>query len=55
MTIVLKPDQEKALQEAIDASVIGSVDEFIDTSRTNAVITYGALCAEASVKWALRD
>jgi hypothetical protein len=32
MTIVLKPDQEKALQEAIDAGVIGSVDEFIDTA-----------------------
>jgi hypothetical protein len=32
MTIVLKPDQEKAIQEAIDAGVIGSVDEFIDTA-----------------------
>ena len=32
MTIVLKPDQEKAIQEAINAGFIGSVDEFIDTA-----------------------
>ena len=29
MTIILKPEQEKAIQAAIDAGVIGSVDEFI--------------------------
>jgi Arc/MetJ-type ribon-helix-helix transcriptional regulator len=32
MTIVLKPDQEKAIQEAIHAGLIGSVDEFIDAA-----------------------
>jgi hypothetical protein len=32
MTIVLKPTQEKAIQEAIAAGLIGSVDEFIDTA-----------------------
>ena len=30
VTIILKPDQEKAIQQAIDAGLIGSVDEFID-------------------------
>lgn len=29
MTIILKPEQERALQEAITAGVIRSVDEFI--------------------------
>jgi hypothetical protein len=32
MTIVLKPDQEKAIQEAIDAGLVRSVDEFIDAA-----------------------
>jgi hypothetical protein len=32
MTIVLKPDQEKAIQKAIDAGLIGSVEEFIETA-----------------------
>lgn len=32
MTIILRPDQERALQEAIDAGFIRSVDEFIDTA-----------------------
>jgi len=32
MTIILKPDQERALQEAIEAGLIRSVDEFIDTA-----------------------
>jgi len=32
MTIVLKPDREKALQAAIQAGLIRSVDEFIDTA-----------------------
>ncbi|HUA83940.1 MAG TPA: hypothetical protein VMB85_08770 [Bryobacteraceae bacterium] len=32
MTIVLNPEQERAIQEAIAAGVIHSVDEFIDTA-----------------------
>ena len=32
MTIILKPDQERAIQEAIQAGLIRSVDEFIDTA-----------------------
>jgi len=32
MTIVLKPDQEKAIQEAIDAGLIRSVHELIDSA-----------------------
>jgi hypothetical protein len=32
MTIILKPEQERAIQEAIDAGLIRSVDEFIDTA-----------------------
>jgi Arc/MetJ-type ribon-helix-helix transcriptional regulator len=32
VTINLKPDQEKAIQKAIQAGLIGSVDEFIDTA-----------------------
>ncbi len=32
MTIVLKPDQEKAIQEAINAGFVGSVDEFVDAA-----------------------
>ncbi len=32
MTIVLKPEQERAIQEAIDAGLIRSVDEFIETA-----------------------
>ncbi len=32
MTTVLKPDQERALQAAIQAGLIRSVDEFIDTA-----------------------
>ena len=32
MTIILKPDQERAIREAIEAGVIRSVDEFIDTA-----------------------
>jgi hypothetical protein len=32
MTIVLKPDQEKAIQKAIDAGLVGSVEEFIETA-----------------------
>ena len=30
MTIVLKPDQERAVQAAIEAGLIRSLDEFID-------------------------
>lgn len=30
MTIVLKPDQERAVQAAIEAGLIRSVDEFVD-------------------------
>ena len=30
MTIVLKPDQEKVVREAIQGGLIKSVDEFID-------------------------
>jgi hypothetical protein len=32
MTIVLKPDQEKAIQDAIDAGLIQSVDEFTEAA-----------------------
>jgi hypothetical protein len=32
MTIVLKPDQEKAVREAIDAGLIRSVDELIEAA-----------------------
>jgi Arc/MetJ-type ribon-helix-helix transcriptional regulator len=32
MTITLKPEQERAIQEAIQAGVIRSVDEFIDAA-----------------------
>jgi hypothetical protein len=32
MTIILKPEQERAVQEAIDAGFIRSVDEFIETA-----------------------
>jgi hypothetical protein len=32
MTIVLKPDQERAIQEAIQAGLIQSVEEFIETA-----------------------
>jgi Arc/MetJ-type ribon-helix-helix transcriptional regulator len=32
MTITLKPDQEKAIQEAIQSGVVQSVEEFIDTA-----------------------
>jgi Arc/MetJ-type ribon-helix-helix transcriptional regulator len=32
MTITLKPAQEKALQEAIQAGLVRSVDEFIETA-----------------------
>ena len=32
MTIVLKPDQEKAVQEAIEAGLIQSVDELIEAA-----------------------
>jgi Arc/MetJ-type ribon-helix-helix transcriptional regulator len=32
MTIVLNPDQEKAIQEAIDAGLIRSVDELIEAA-----------------------
>jgi len=32
MTFILKPNQEKAIQEAIQAGLIASVDEFIDTA-----------------------
>ena len=32
MTIILKPEQERALQEAIQAGVVRSVDEFIDAA-----------------------
>jgi Arc/MetJ-type ribon-helix-helix transcriptional regulator len=32
MTIILKPDQERVIQEAIEAGVIRSVDEFIETA-----------------------
>jgi hypothetical protein len=32
MTIVLKPDQEKAIQKAIDAGLIRSVDELIEAA-----------------------
>ena len=32
MTIALKPDQEKAIQNAIDAGLVGSVEEFIETA-----------------------
>jgi hypothetical protein len=32
MTIILKPDQEKAIQQAIQAGLIRSVEEFIDTA-----------------------
>ena len=32
MTIVLKPEQERAIQAAIQTGVIRSLDEFIDTA-----------------------
>jgi hypothetical protein len=32
MTIILKPNQERALQQAIQAGLIRSVDEFIGTA-----------------------
>jgi Arc/MetJ-type ribon-helix-helix transcriptional regulator len=32
MTITLTPDQEKAIQDAIRAGVLRSVNEFIDTA-----------------------
>ena len=32
MTIILRPHQEKAVQAAIDAGLIGSVDEWIDSA-----------------------
>jgi Arc/MetJ-type ribon-helix-helix transcriptional regulator len=32
MTIILKPDQERAIREAMRTGLIGSVDEFIDTA-----------------------
>ena len=32
MTIILKPDQERALQEAIQAGSVRSVDEFIENA-----------------------
>jgi len=32
MTIILKPEQERAVQEAIRAGLIRSVDEFIETA-----------------------
>ena len=32
MTIILRPAQERAIQEAIRAGLIRSVDEFIDTA-----------------------
>jgi Arc/MetJ-type ribon-helix-helix transcriptional regulator len=32
MTVILTPDQERALQEAIQSGTIRSVDEFIETA-----------------------
>ena len=32
MTIILKPEQERAIQEAINAGLMRSADEFIDTA-----------------------
>ncbi len=32
MTIILKPEQERAIREAIDAGFIRSLDEFIETA-----------------------
>ncbi|HTU45626.1 MAG TPA: hypothetical protein VMF91_11225 [Bryobacteraceae bacterium] len=32
MTIVLKPEQERVIQQAIESGVVGSVDEFIDSA-----------------------
>jgi len=32
MTITLKPEQERAIQEAIQAGLIQSVEEFIETA-----------------------
>ena len=32
MTIMLRPDQERAIQEAIEAGLIDSVDQLIDTA-----------------------
>jgi Arc/MetJ-type ribon-helix-helix transcriptional regulator len=32
MTITLTPNQEKAIQDAIQAGLVRSVDEFIDTA-----------------------
>lgn len=32
VTIILKPEQERAIQEAIQAGLIRSVDEFIETA-----------------------
>jgi Arc/MetJ-type ribon-helix-helix transcriptional regulator len=32
MTITLTPDQEKAVQEAIQAGLVGSIDEFIEVA-----------------------
>jgi hypothetical protein len=32
MAIILKPEQEKAIKEAVHAGLIRSVDEFIDTA-----------------------
>lgn len=31
MTIILKPEQERAIQEAIQGGFVRSVDDFIDT------------------------
>lgn len=32
MTITLRPDQEKAIRDAIKAGLVESVDEFIETA-----------------------
>ena len=32
MTIMLRPDQERAIQEAIEAGLIDSVDQLIDSA-----------------------
>jgi Arc/MetJ-type ribon-helix-helix transcriptional regulator len=51
MTIILKPDQERAIQEAIQAGLIRSVDEFIDTAIDALPLSQlGAISREEAVK-----
>lgn len=52
MTIKLKPEQEQAIQKAIESGVVGSVEEFIDTAI--ALLPQGkgqtSSCREAAVR-----